>query len=63
MPEYGFSLTRIFFDSVLKYRKLWVRENPYSDIFYAVHINPLSANPTKWSNKLKRFVGKSRQIV
>ena len=25
--------------------------------------NPLSANPTKWSNTLKQFVGKSRQIV
>ena len=23
-------------------------------------INPLSANPTKWSNTLKQFVGKSR---
>ena len=26
-------------------------------------INPLSATPTKWSNTLKKFVGKSRQIV
>ena len=26
---------------------------------YLVYIvNPLSANPTKWSNKLKKFVGK-----
>ena len=24
---------------------------------------PLSANPTKWSNTLKQFVGKSRQII
>ena len=22
------------------------------------HINPLNANPTKWSNTLKQFVGK-----
>ena len=22
------------------------------------HLNPLSANPTKWSNTLKQFVGK-----
>ena len=22
------------------------------------HVNPLSANPTKWSNTLKKFVGK-----
>ena len=25
-----------------------------------VGFNPLSANPTKWSNILKQFVGKSR---
>ena len=25
--------------------------------------NPLSANPTKWSNTLKQFVGCSRNIV
>ena len=25
--------------------------------------NPLSANPTKWSNTLKQFVGKSQRIV
>ena len=27
------------------------------------YMNPLSANPTKWSNTLKQFVGISRQIV
>ena len=26
-------------------------------------MNSLSANPTKWSNTLKRFVGSSRRIV
>ena len=26
-------------------------------------LNPLCANPTKWSNTLKQFVGKSRRIV
>ena len=26
-------------------------------------IDPLSANPTKWSNTLKKFVGNSRRIV
>ena len=26
-------------------------------------INPLSVNPIKWSNTLKKFVGNSRQIV
>ena len=27
------------------------------------YFNPLIANPTKWSNTLKQFVGKSRRIV
>ena len=24
---------------------------------YTINLNPLSANPTKWSNTLKQFVG------
>ena len=28
--------------------------------FYAINVNPLSANITKWSNTLKQFVGKLR---
>ena len=54
-------------DSVLYtlplFGKTQVRANLYSDIFYAVAITinlflyPLSANPTKWSNTLKQFVG------
>ena len=28
-----------------------------------LRINPLSANPTKWSNTLKEFVGFYRRIV
>ena len=27
------------------------------------YFNSLNANPTKWSNRLKQFVGKSRGIV
>ena len=27
------------------------------------NINPLSANPTKWSNTLKEFVGNSQRII
>ena len=27
------------------------------------NLNPLSANPTKWSNTLKQFVGICRRIV
>ena len=30
-----------------------------TNLFY----NSLSANPTKWSNTLKQFVGNSRRIV
>ena len=30
---------------------------------YEANIKPLSADPTKWSNTLKQFVVKSRQIV
>ena len=28
-----------------------------------IDVNPLSADPKKWSNTLKQFVGKSRQIL
>ena len=28
-----------------------------------VKLNPLSANPTKWSNTLKQFVGKCLTIL
>ena len=54
------------------YVRLWLRQNnlPFENITIdkgcvndlPVHreiaINPLSANPTKWSNTLKQFVGK-----
>ena len=30
---------------------------------FASNINPLSANPTKWSDIFKRFVGKSRCLL
>ena len=42
MPECGYSLTRNFpykdriYDSVLIRETIWVRENPYSGIFYPV---------------------------
>ena len=35
---------------------------PYA-IKLTAFLNPLRANPTKWPNTLKKFVGKSRQIV
>ena len=36
---------------------------PWQYYVNIISINPLSANPTKWSNTLKHFVGDSRQIV
>ena len=35
----------------------------FNDTEAPVRVNPLSANPTKWSNTLKKFVGSCRQIV
>ena len=32
-------------------------------VFLKIDLNPLSANPTKWSNTLKQFVGNSRRVV
>ena len=32
-------------------------------VLFLVSFTPLSANPTKWSNTLKQFVGKSQLIV
>ena len=32
-------------------------------IYFRGEFNPLSANPKKWSNTLKQFVGYCRQIV
>ena len=33
------------------------------ETFFIILFNPLSANPTKWSNTLKQFVGFSRRII
>ena len=35
----------------------WVPVTELRHINLVVDINPLSANPTKWSNTLKQFVG------
>ena len=40
----------------LKHNKYWAKYNLGC-------FNPFSVNPTKWSNTLKKFVGKSRRIV
>ena len=37
----------------LKWREALVRK-----LFISLYVNPLSANPVKWSNTLKQFVGK-----
>ena len=31
--------------------------------FQEGYLNPVSANPTKWPNTIKQFVGNSRRIV
>ena len=62
--------------TIKKYVAHWKRydNDTHVDIYpskmkYAVdkltghHPNPLSANPTKWPNTFKKFVGKSRRIV
>ena len=33
------------------------------NFYVGIQINPLSTNPTKWSNTFKQFVGKNRRIV
>ena len=43
--------TQFYWYVQVKLNKLWVK------------VNPLSADPTKWSNTLKQFVGNSQQIV
>ena len=55
--------------TITKIYKFWIKQEQIR-IFYSLNIksqwswkslqtiNPLSANPTKWSNTLKQFVGK-----
>ena len=40
-------------------RTNFIQHFPYRLIF---HFDPLSANPTKWPNTLKQFVGNSRRV-
>ena len=48
----------------------WIKKHLFVTVQNSIFIvpeserfNPLSANPTKWSNTLKQFVYHSRQIV
>ena len=41
----------------------WMLIIPGNNFKKINYINPLSANPTIWSNTLKQFVGKSRRII
>ena len=58
-----------FSDVCRGYRKRPVARNGISYMYFPVfHIcisslNPLYANPTKWSNILKQFVGRGQRIV
>ena len=35
------------------------RKLPELSVEFSLYLNPLSVNPTKWSNTLKQFVGNS----
>ena len=51
-----------FHISEMSYERLKnVSFTPY--VIWDTQFNPLSASPTKWSNTLKQFAGKSRRIV
>ena len=41
----------------LKPLQKWVLSRMSKSCFHLLSLNPLSANPTKWSNTLKQFVG------
>ena len=41
----------------------FIRDHLHSLLLILGEFNPLSANPTKWSNTLKQFVGNSRRIT
>ena len=43
----------------------WIAEENNVSAFYFMicSLNPLSANPAKWSNTLKQFVGNSRSSL
>ena len=63
-------LTNVFLDIIKRYKTTFTinfimnnnNDNKNSPSGYCV-FNPISANPTNWSNTFKQFVGKSRLIV
>ena len=52
--------TRVTYDAILVSKPSTLKTSHESSVFI---VNPLSANPTKWSNTLKQFVSNSRKIV
>ena len=47
----------IYVKALVKLFHLWFLRRCVTVIILFVNINPLSVNPTKWSNTLKQFVG------
>ena len=47
----------IYVKVLVKFFHLWFLRRCVTVIILFVNINPLSVNPTKWSNTLKQFVG------
>ena len=49
-----------------EWKKVFAETRNYENVEKTLliwHLNPLSANPTKWSNTHKQFVGNSQQIA
>ena len=55
------------FNSLMKHQDFNYSYEGDHDLWWKIHAisfnNPLSTNPTKWSNKLKQFVSNSRRVV
>ena len=47
----------------IKSKYIHIFESFFVAIVIVGYINPLSANPTKWSSTLKQYAGKSRRAV
>ena len=54
-------LSRSFLSHSLNYQWSWYDQLVQDPVFFN-EVNPLSANPTKWSNTLKQFIGNLPKI-
>ena len=53
----------MFYDKLQSRKKNFPFFNGKTLKAYKNYFNPLSASTTNWSNTLKQFLGKSRQVV